>query len=731
MRVQDIQISERSKSLLTAALGLDSLYPIQELALKAGVLDGEDLLLSAPTASGKTLVPLILTLREMEEHLGKVIYMVPLRALAYEKYLEFKVVSKLSRPNNRGPRVGISTGDYDSTAESLKYNDVTMCTYEKMDSILRHRPSWLRDISTVVFDEIHLLHSVDRGPVVEMLIASIGKLLPSAQRLALSATVSNDDEIASWIACELVKSDWRPVPLYEGVYFDNTIMLSDESELVERKFGDEMMDLADHAMSDQGQILFFTPTRRQAVSLANKIAPAVSLSKRPSQVKELERLANSITQAEDNSALGNQLSSLMRRGVAFHHAGLPASQRRIVEEGFKRGLIGAITATPTLAAGVNLPARYVCVTSVHRYTTGFGPREIPVMEYKQMAGRAGRPQFDRYGVALIRATSENDAEYLREGYLGGSVEPIRSMLGQSDFFSSATLSTVASGTVANMNDLRGLFSTTLLAKQRGTRYVDWRVRRMVDYLVEMGALELNGEEVKATALGRRVSELYILPETASAIMERTSHFPRDSTDVTILHLVVGTRDMSLLMSSARSHAVIEEFLGDHLGEFFISESESSALDEAKTVLALKMWVEEATFDTIHNRLGVEPGDMHVVNEKATWLLYAASELANFAGVKELASPLARMSRRVKHGVKAELLDLVSLAGIGRARARSLYRAGFKRKSDLSRASVEELSKIPGIGSTLALSVKKQVGGLIKEKDLKREAFRQKRLLGSE
>jgi len=728
VRVQDLPLSESSRTLLTQAFDLDSLYPIQELAVEAGALEGANVLLSAPTASGKTLVPLVVMLQEMEKRLGKVLYMVPLRALAYEKYLEFKFASKVIRPNGKRCRVGISTGDYDSTAESLKYNDVIICTFEKTDSIIRHKPSWLRDVSTVVFDEIHLLYSSDRGPVVEMLVASTGKLLPGAQKIALSATVSNDEEIASWVGCKLVKSDWRPVPLHEGVYFNGRMVLAGQEERVESRFGDELMDLTDHATSQGGQILFFTPTRRQAVSLATKVAPVASLSRHPPQVKELEKIADSIVRVEDNSALGTQLSSLVRRGVAFHHAGLPSSQRRLVEDGFRRGFIVALTATPTLAAGVNLPARYVCVTSVHRYSAGFGPREISVMEYKQMAGRAGRPQFDDFGVALIRTGSEGDADYLQENYIRSSAEPIRSMLGQSDFFSSAVLSSVTSGIATSLEQVHDLFSTTLLSRQRGTKYVDWRVRQSIRYLTDIGALEPATNGVRATRLGRRISELYVLPETAATIIERISKLSGEPTDITLLHLVVGTQDMNpILVSSQRDYVTVGDFLEAHSHELFPSDSESSAFDQAKTVMALKMWVEESPFDAIHDKLGVEPGDLHAIVEKATWLLYAASELAIFAGRRGFSAPLTRMTRRSKQGVKSELLDLVSLPGIGRVRARSLFKAGVKSRSDVARASVERLSKVPGIGPKIALSIKKQTGGMIKKKDLSPGGVEQQKL----
>ena len=732
VKIQDLPIGEGAKSLVSDSAGGDSLYPIQEEAVKAGVLDGKSVLLSAPTASGKTLVPLMVAAKAVGSGTGKVVYMVPLRALAYEKFQEFKILSRLRKPNGKPTRVGISTGDYDSAAESLKYYDIIVCTFEKMDSMVRHRPTWLRDVSLVIFDEIHLLYSADRGPVVEMLVASINKMLPGAQKLALSATVSNDAEIAEWIGCRLVKSDWRPVPLHEGVYHDSTISFPDHEEKVEQRFGDELMDLTSYALSNGGQILFFTPSRRQAVSLATRISPVTSLSNRASKAQDLDGLATTITRVEDNSALGNQLSSLVKKGAAFHHAGLPSSQRRLVEEGFRRGWLKAIAATPTLAAGVNLPARHVCVTSVYRHDVRLGRREISVMEYKQMAGRAGRPQFDDYGVALIKAGSGDAAEALMEDYIRAPVEAVKSMLGQSGFLSSATLSSVAAGVAADAEGVRDLFSSTLLARQRGTRYVDWRVKQMLKHLTDVGLVESHGEGLRATRLGRRVSELYILPETATSMVDRVSKLPSGFTDVTVLHLIVDTPDMNpVLISRQRDRLIVEEFIGDHASEFFPVESESSIYDEGKTVLALEMWIEEASFEAVYERLGVEPGDLHVVTENAAWLLYAASELANFTGSKEFSVLASSMSKRVRQGVKRELLDLVSLTGIGRVRARNLFKAGFRNRSEVAKASVEQLSKVPSIGSKLALSVKKQVGGLIKEKDLKVGEFEQTKLFRSD
>ncbi|MEM3402443.1 MAG: DEAD/DEAH box helicase, partial [Candidatus Hadarchaeales archaeon] len=198
--------------------GITKLYPPQEEAIKKGALEGKNMVLAIPTASGKTLVAELCMLRSILKDGGKCLYIVPLRALASEKYEEFR-----EKYSSLGIKVGISTGDFDVVDPRLAYYDILVATSEKVDSLLRHRARWLAEVvSVVVVDEVHLINDPGRGPTLEVLLARLRQVNPSAQILALSATIKNSDEIAEWLKGKLVESDWRPVPLRKGVYWEET-----------------------------------------------------------------------------------------------------------------------------------------------------------------------------------------------------------------------------------------------------------------------------------------------------------------------------------------------------------------------------------------------------------------------------------------------------------------------------------------------------------------------------
>lgn len=197
--------------------GIKEFRPSQQKAIDAGLLQGKNLLICTPTASGKTLIAEMASVKAILEGKGKAIYIVPLVALASEKAKEFK------RRYDGLLKVALSVGDFDSSDPHLMDYDLVICTAEKLDSLIRHHAPWLRFVSTVVIDEIHLLNDVSRGPTLEILITLLKKLLPQVQLIGLSATIGNPEELAAWLGAMLVKDDWRPVPLHKGVYFDNKI----------------------------------------------------------------------------------------------------------------------------------------------------------------------------------------------------------------------------------------------------------------------------------------------------------------------------------------------------------------------------------------------------------------------------------------------------------------------------------------------------------------------------
>lgn len=186
-----------------------ALTPIQEKALSAGLLKGKSLLVCAPTASGKTLVATMAISAILGK--GKAIYIVPLKALAKEKCKEYQRLVE-----NTGYKAIMSTSDIDSDSGYLANYDLLILTSEKLDSLLRHRISWLSEVKTVVIDEIHLLNDASRGPTVEVIITLL-KMLIRPQLIGLSATIGNPGELAAWLGATLVEDDWRPVELKQGI----------------------------------------------------------------------------------------------------------------------------------------------------------------------------------------------------------------------------------------------------------------------------------------------------------------------------------------------------------------------------------------------------------------------------------------------------------------------------------------------------------------------------------
>jgi len=196
---------------------IKELRPAQEKAINKGLLERKNLLVCTPTASGKTLIAELASVKSIIENKGTAVYIVPLKALAYEKYKDFK------RKYSKIAKIGLSIGDVDSSDPSLSQFDLIVTTSEKLDSLIRHKVPWISGIGTVVVDEIHLLNDPHRGPTLEILLTILQKLLKNAQIIALSATIGNAQELSEWLKADLVVDDWRPVKLHKGIYMDGEI----------------------------------------------------------------------------------------------------------------------------------------------------------------------------------------------------------------------------------------------------------------------------------------------------------------------------------------------------------------------------------------------------------------------------------------------------------------------------------------------------------------------------
>ena len=386
MKITELSIPEPLKAAIVQN-GITELYPPQEEAVQAGVLNYRNLVLASPTASGKTLIAELCGIKHVLEKNGKVVYLTPLRALANEKYEEFKKYATLRKKDGRRISVGISTGDFDSADLWLERYDIIITTNEKADSLLRHRTRWMDEISLIVADEVHLLNESERGPTLEVVLARMMLVNPEVQILALSATINNVDEIASWLKASFVVTEWRPVVLKEGVLLHDEIQFKEgDARKIEAKTKNAALNLALNTVRSGGQALVFASTRKNSAALAKQISEHIGEVLSKPIKRTLEREAERILSLGERTRLSESLADLVKCGTAFHHAGLGGGHRRVVEDLFRQGKIKVLTATPTLAFGVNLPARTVVIQDYRRYEVGYGYYPIAVLEYKQMAG---------------------------------------------------------------------------------------------------------------------------------------------------------------------------------------------------------------------------------------------------------------------------------------------------------------------------------------------------------
>ncbi|SMO33140.1 ATP-dependent DNA helicase [Halorubrum cibi] len=506
------------------AEGVADLYPPQEAAVEAGVLDGESLVAAVPTASGKTLIAELAMLSAIERG-GKALYIVPLRALASEKKAEFE------RWEEHGVTVGVSTGNYDSDGEWLATRDVIVATSEKVDSLIRNGAPWIDDLTCVVSDEVHLVDDASRGPTLEVTLAKLRKVNSGLQTVALSATVGNADVIAEWLDAELVESEWRPIDLRVGVHFGNAIDFDDGSKRevpVDR--GEEqtarlVADALDTEEDGQGgSSLVFVNSRRNAESSARKLADVTGPRLTGDERDRLRELAEEIRGVSDTDT-SEDLAGAVESGSAFHHAGLAADHRSLIEDAFRDRLIKCVSATPTLAAGVNTPARRVVVRDWRRYDGEFGGmKPLDVLEVHQMCGRAGRPGLDPYGEAVLLASDADTKEELFDRYVWADAEPVRSKLAAEPALRTHVLATVASGFASTRGGLLEFLDNTLYATQtddagRLAAVTD----SVLEYLAVNGFLERDreggSESLSATGIGHTVSRLYLDPMSAATMID--------------------------------------------------------------------------------------------------------------------------------------------------------------------------------------------------------------------
>ena len=709
MKIEKLALPDTAIDFLRSQ-GFQKLYPPQADSIKSGLLKGNSILVSAPTASGKTLIAVLAILgylsQENAKKGGKIVYLSPLRALAAEKFAEFKKLEKIALKNKA--KIAISTGDFDGIEKNLEKGNVLILTNEKMDSVIRHGALWIEDIALVISDEVHLIGDGHRGPTLEMILTQLKLLDTKPQIVGLSATITNSEDIAGWLGCKLVKNNWRPVPLSEGVCEGNTVTMNDGTVFtVKNTLRGVPIDLGVQSVQQGGQSLVFASTRPRSKSLATKASDVVSKYLEKEEISRLGKISKKILSENEHTETVKTLALLVRKGVAFHHAGLNQNCRDVVETEFRRGTIKLLSSTPTLAAGVNLPARRVVISSISRYD-GKAGRNMPisVLEYKQLCGRAGRPQYDDYGESII-VVGNADADSLVDCYINGEPEPIASKIIEDKSLRTHILSVIVTHPGIKKDEILEFFMQTLGGLQTRKATLKFAIGVSLRFLSGNNLILKKGERYAATNFGKKTSMLYIDPLTATVFRDSISGVSsKKRHTLGFLHLITSCEEFFPKFElRERDYEPASAMIENSNKELITRISEYQC---SRSLLALQSWITEASELSIADTLGIESGDMHRMTENANWLSYCLREIAKHTDRADLLEEFDDLQKRIDYGVKEELVGLVKVKGIGRVRARALFKHRIRSIDELRKIPASRLAKIDKIGASIADNIKAEL-----------------------
>lgn len=661
--------------------------PAQKAVIESRYLeDKSNYIISIPTASGKTVLGILPALKTILNG-GKAIYAAPLLSIQNEKVKEFKAFEEH----------GIKVGKHPSNS------DLSVMVFESFDALTRFSWNVLREVDTLIIDEFHMIGEYSRGPTLESAITRAKIINPSLRIIALSATLKNIDEIEQWLDGKTVEHNYRPVPLNKEVL---------DAEMFNTKNkNDVIVKIVEKAIEDNSQALSFVSTRRFTESLATYVAKKIDKKTTKEQKQKFKQVADKLLEVpKKKGSLPTttclKLAEAAEKGVVFHHAGLFNEQKEIIEDEFRKGNILMITATPSLMYGVNLPSKYVVIRDHTRWTSN-GPASIPVFDYEQMSGRAGRPQYDDVGYSYLVAKTMDEAFDLEARYVNGEIELTNSkLIDNKDAIYKQIIAQIASSLSKNLDDLNDFFGKTLYGFQMKNNpsmsmfaqdSLNWELESALEFLLQNGIIRATPEGLKTTDFGNLIAKSNYAVETSVKIKEYVSTMEKLN-PAEMIYALAETPDLPLISFKGRkSKDPVRDKLSE-CGLFAVDIGNPEA-----TAVSLIEWIDERNEYEIENAYNVYSASTRRSAYEASRLVKFAKNtlevLGNYSNLKDM----DYLSARLYYGVKEDIIPLVvGVKRLGRKRARLLMKTFG---DNLSEASEKELQKVEGIGPKLAGKVK--------------------------
>ncbi len=704
--------------------GLGQLLPIQEAAVKKYNLFGEgNLLIFSPTSSGKTFIGEMAALHTARRN-QRVLYLVPQKALAEEKFEEFR-----RRYKKMKIKVVISTRDrkeYDRQINAGKYH-VAVVVFEKMQSLLVANPSLLRNVGLVLVDELQMIGDPKRGPSLEVLLTKILTSSGSPRIMGLSAVLGKARSLASWLNAQLCVSYSRPMELRKGVLCDGVFKYVEHNSKTE---GEEQFTAPDDDANEEGiimeqvrsfvedgeQCLVFRKSRVESVNMARGIGTSISGSASTGAIAELDGLEDSNNK--------DMLMKMLSKGVAYHNSDLDWEQRDVIERNFRKGDIRVLVSTSTLAMGMNLPVKNVFIDADRwdRDTYGKWTRvPISVAEYENMAGRAGRLGLEKeFGRAILVSDGDFQAKTLFDVFVNGKLGDIEPTL-DSDPIEHHVLNFVASGLCGTREEIRIILLSSFTGKMRwsgdGKREAfETKLNDGINHCIEGELItESSKGKLSATELGRAIAVKGVRVDTGIYLAKKIKSLMPAVDTVDIFDILIWLnacpegKEIYFNLSTAEHRSgdflalfkrTIKTLSPEAYKRYSDIESKTNASYDLtmimKKTLLLYDWVRGVKTVEMEDRFQCYTGTIANLGREFAWLAETLTAIAKVLGwPDDKVKMLADLSGQLIHGITAEALQIAGLRvrGLARGRLQALAKAGFNSYQKIFEAPVQDIEKL--------------------------------------
>ena len=658
---------------LWKAQGIKELTPCQESALSFGPLwAGSNLIIVAPTSAGKTFTGEVLA-AQAALSLRRAIFLVPFKAIAEEKYAEFQ-----ERYRDLGISIVISDGDHSQYDHDVRMGNfgLAIIVYEKMAQLLVQSPGILADCQLLVVDEIQLVGDQYRGPTLEVLLTHVLQQHESPQIIGLSATLDDLGGLEKWLKAEIIACKGRPIPLWESVAWPYGTQALVNVETRAQKDGPDLAASRPPPILDTGSAeeiiyrliasegfnksyLLFRTKVDDTIRTAQQLAYVLPVDPVPGSVRDR------IAELED-TAVRTFLEQWVDRRVAYHNAGLSLEERRLIEQLYREGILRFLVTTSTLAAGVNTPADIVGILDYRRWDqTKRSNVPIPVAEYKNSVGRAGRFGISQEGRSYILTLKPAESNLLSRNYIQGRPSSLRSAMPNATDPKVLVLGVVARALGKTMEDTRDAFKNSFAYgyyfddPNEADRFLVAMVETVDDLLKDELLAEKNGG-LNVTPLGRVAAASGLSINSFSKLVD-------------LVH--TGT------LSHGMVDSVIEEICG--FGEM----RGLRPYDDEDRAALLREWIDgipvRAIAERHSNPYSVGHGNIRNIGTTASWIFGTAQQSVDHIGLgddgAQLKLELASLAARCQFGVPAEMIPIASLRSLQRSEVMQLHNTAQGRR----------------------------------------------------